>query len=232
MIGLTFDLQSNPATFEGSWQRALLSDGIIWGCGLSNTADSITLAKGQLILAGRRIGFTAPATVDLVGITSNFVRLYAKIDLSQTADPDTFEQGSFEYDFAATADGFAALTTEDVNDTGDVYEKEIAVYSITTGSVDALIRGIALAATIGGMISVVLDKDDWSAGEQTVAVAGVTADSKLVIGIDSATADATARAAAQESLIYATAQGDGTVTFTHDGPEPTVDIAMNVLVMG
>ncbi len=80
-------------------------------------------------------------------------------------------------------------------------------------------------------VNVTLTTAGWSSGQQTVSVSGVTAASKIVVGIAGAASSA-ARAAARSAYIYATAQGAGTVTFTCDGTAPTANIQMVILIVG
>lgn len=80
-------------------------------------------------------------------------------------------------------------------------------------------------------VDVTLRSAGWSSGQQTVSASGVTATSKIVVGI-AGSASSAARAAARSAYIYAITQGAGTVTFTCDGTAPTADILISILIVG
>lgn len=83
---------------------------------------------------------------------------------------------------------------------------------------------IATKQNILTSTTVTLPSASWSGNAQTVGVAGVTANN--IVWVSPAPASFTAYA---DSLVRATAQGAGTLTFTCDGT-PSVDITVNVVI--
>lgn len=139
---ITFDERYQKALVYGSFNQSVLSDGILNGCAISNTTSSMTVGAGSIVIGGRLIYFSAAETTNIVSPTGNYVRFYFKIDLTQTPSSTASNQGTIEYDYSATLGGFAALTQEDINEDGNTYECEIAVYSLSGGNINALTRNI------------------------------------------------------------------------------------------
>lgn len=78
-------------------------------------------------------------------------------------------------------------------------------------------------------VTCTLSVSGWKSGTQTVKVSGVTSSSNGVATI-SQSATTTQLAAAKEAGIRATAQGNGTVTFSAD-KTPSVDIPVQILIV-
>ena len=74
----------------------------------------------------------------------------------------------------------------------------------------------------------------WGAEDvsQTVAVIGVTASNNIVVSLsENSTADEVSASA--EAMVRATAQGDGTVTFTClSGTAPAIPLTVSVVILG
>jgi hypothetical protein len=73
--------------------------------------------------------------------------------------------------------------------------------------------------------SVTLSASAWSNKTQTVSVPGVTADNTVLV-----TPAPNSYVAYGEAVVYCSAQGSGTLTFTCD-EVPTADLTVNVLIM-
>lgn len=70
-----------------------------------------------------------------------------------------------------------------------------------------------------------LNASGWSGKQQTVSVPGVTADNTVLV-----TPAPGSYVAYGEAVVYCSAQGSGTLTFTCD-EVPTVNLTVNVLIM-
>ena len=70
----------------------------------------------------------------------------------------------------------------------------------------------------------------WSAGQQTVAIEGMTADTDGVVGISQLISDAELEAVKSAEL-YVCGQGDGTLTIAAFGDVPTCDIPIVVILL-
>lgn len=139
--GVTFDNQQVTASDHGTlFKEVFKSDGILTGCTITKSGSSLRIAAGYLVIAGRLIQNTAQASLT-VSASGNYVRILATIDTSQTATTSAFNQVSFSLDYAATLDGFASLTQNDINaGSGNIYQAALVVYTLsgsTPGSVAA-----------------------------------------------------------------------------------------------
>ena len=83
-------------------------------------------------------------------------------------------------------------------------------------------------ANFPAAITATLTVVEWADNSQTVAVAGVTADSNILVSPPSTSTEFLAYGAAQ---IRAISQGAGTVTFTCT-TTPTTELIANILILG
>ena len=78
----------------------------------------------------------------------------------------------------------------------------------------------------GTTITVTLASANWSSKEITVSATGVTASNTVIVSPSPANINDYAT-----NSVYCSAQGSGTLTFSCN-TEPSVDIDVNVLIMG
>ncbi len=144
---ITFDEQLVKSKNDGGLYGAVFTgDGILWGCGITATADSVTFASGEMILGGRVVAVDGSTTVEITNpIQDGYARIKARIDLSKPAAQTGTEQFETVVEFSTTA-LFPELAQEAVNDTGKVYEQELAVVKIEAGNVTGVTRRIGQAA--------------------------------------------------------------------------------------
>ena len=137
--GLIFDQRNNDSK---NWRRILLGilgDGIIRDCDITFTANSITVGDGQFILLGGVIANDGAETISVTPtLTDGYMRLKCRIDLTKEAQETGPGPVECRTDFSTTTT-FPALTQEDINGTGSIYEGEIAVLQIVSGNITALI---------------------------------------------------------------------------------------------
>lgn len=79
-------------------------------------------------------------------------------------------------------------------------------------------------------VSATLLASAWNAGQQTVAIEGMTADTDGVVGISQLISDAELEAVKSAEL-YVCGQGDGTLTIAAFGDVPTCDIPIVVILL-
>ena len=144
--GLILDRREN---FAKDWRNILveiLNDGILNNsCKVTFTSNSITVGDGYFILKGTVINNKGAETIPVTPtLTNGYVRLKCRIDLTKEASETGPGQVSWETEFSATTT-FPALTQEDINGTGSVYEGEIAVLQIVNGNITALTRSMGPA---------------------------------------------------------------------------------------
>lgn len=138
--GLIFNQRNNDSK---NWRRilhAILGDGIIRGCDITFTANSITIGDGQFILSGGVIANDGAETIFVTPtLTDGYVRLKCRIDLTQKAQETGPGPVEWLTEFSATTT-FPALTQEDINGTGSIYEGEVAVLQIVSGNITDVTR--------------------------------------------------------------------------------------------
>lgn len=129
--GVNFDNQLVTAKQHGALFRCAFGDGILSGMSINVSGQSITIGAGYCVVAGREIQLTATETVGLTA-TSGYARVLMQIDLSQTASETAFAQASLVLQTATAQDGFSALTQEDINGSGSIYQ--IVLCTVQAGS--------------------------------------------------------------------------------------------------
>lgn len=149
IYGVTYSNQRVSAADHAKLFRMVIGDGVMNGCGCSYRYDKFTISAGQFIACGRLTGIEGSEVIDITG-NSGYARIRGIIDMDQVAEIDSFGQFYWRVDYASSADGFAALTQEDVNASGKIYEIEWAVVSLGEGGITGVIRSIANAEGGGG----------------------------------------------------------------------------------
>ena len=137
---LIFDNRNNDSQ---NWRRIfqnLYGDGILRGCEIVFTSNSVTVADGLLMIAGGAIDVNGNTTISVSPtITTGYVQLKIQIDLSNGSEASGAGPVSLITEFSATPT-FLPLTQEDINGAGEVYEQEIAVFQISGGNVTSIVR--------------------------------------------------------------------------------------------
>lgn len=140
--GLTFPNQNVSSLDDGGLYHGFLGDGIIEGCDVAYTNDSITIQAGWLLVCGRHIQVDGATTINFNNIpTSGYGRIILQIDTSQASTVEEFAQLSIEIDYSNSLDGFSDLVRENINiGSGTIYQFEIAIVQISGGNISSLIR--------------------------------------------------------------------------------------------
>ena len=146
--GVTFPNQKVTPANDAVIRRAIFDDGILTGCDLSYSGSTLTMTAGQLMICGRQIIHPSSQNWAVTEATSGYARLVLTIDVTRTSTKDTFDQVVDEIQYATDANGFADLTTADINATGTRYQVAVCVVSLGPGG----FTGIAskLDVTEGG----------------------------------------------------------------------------------
>lgn len=107
-------------------------NGITKGCEIINTADSITIQNGFFVTYGRLSGIIGQELIEVDATVSGelFARLVYEVDLNQANTTTEFNQGSFKVLTSPSA--YPALTQEDLDDGGMIYQLLFAEFKITT----------------------------------------------------------------------------------------------------
>lgn len=152
--GAFFSGRPLPAKPLGAFARAAVPDGVLSGCELSHTGFTLTVAAGVLIACGRVFTLPEAKQIVLSDATSGYARVIVQIDLTGTSTTTEFDQVSFVTQYAASADGFAALTQDDINIAGTVYQMELCVATLSAGGIDSVTGSVRTALAEAGRMPV------------------------------------------------------------------------------
>ena len=215
--GVTFPYQKVAPANDAVIRRAIFDDGILTGCDLSYSGSTLTMTAGQLMICGRQIIHPSSQNWAVTGATSGYARLVLTIDVTRTSTKDTFDQVVDEIQYATDANGFADLTTADINATGTRYQVAVCVVSLGPGG----ITGIAskLDMTEGG---------GAGGNLKVIALAGVAVTVTKGSKVKQKVADA-----AGVAMFTGLETGTWTVTLPADVSPPTrtVDIDVDYVVV-
>lgn len=130
--GITFDNQSATAKNDGGLFK------VVGDCFLTDTfvidpsSNNITLKQGYILAGGRNIFNDANLVVPVnPSLATGFGRLVLKIDLTQTATEETFNQISYFTESASSVNSFRTLVKEDINNDGLIYEVALCYYTLS-----------------------------------------------------------------------------------------------------
>lgn len=122
--GITFSEQLTTSADFAHFQNTFLnrSSGVTKGCGISHADGSVYVQKGYFVIAGRFVRVVGVETIPTPDVLSG--QLYCKVafevDLTKANTPEAFEQGYFRV--LSSADGYPALTQEDLDADGTLYQ--------------------------------------------------------------------------------------------------------------
>lgn len=224
LSGVTFANQAVSPSDDGSTYAALVADGITTGCTITAVGSTLHLAAGKLIACGRVIRVPNALDIAVTGITSGYARLVLTINLANSATASVFEQAYLDVETASSINGFSALTRQDINGSGTVYQMVLCLCQITSSAISEIISTCGPAHAIAKGVSVPLPANGWSSETQTVAVPGVTSATNIVVSPAPSSRDNYLA-----SDIYMSAQGEGTVTFSC-ASAPSSDVTVNLLL--
>ena len=128
--GVTFSGQNVTPKNDGGLYGCHFSDGVLWGCLETVSGDALVLQSGEFMCGGRYVQVDGATNVDLSGrtIQTGYIQVIFNIDLTQP-------QGSQWYttyvESASTT--FPALTKEDINASGELYQMQLAVIQVSGG---------------------------------------------------------------------------------------------------
>lgn len=132
--GHTFNLQT--FTSEGwaaLWDNFLNgASGILKGCSLSNTNNSITIAEGYFIVKGRLLQIISNETISNIS-TNGYYSLVCEIDLSKTNTENVLNQAEIKTIYSSSA--YPTLTQQDITGSGTVYQYEFARFKVESGTI-------------------------------------------------------------------------------------------------
>lgn len=198
--GGTFSYQKVTPSEDAAVRRAVLDDGILYGCELRYSGSTLTMGAGLLFLCGRVVRHPKEQHWPVVDAASGYARLILSVDLSRTATADVFDQVVDSIEFANTLDGFTPLTQEEINAGGILYQAAVCVVSLgaagITGIVEALdvldgkpkMLGITSLEQLDGLLESGTHRLNIQTGDATVGGVNFSRATVAVDGYDASTA--------------------------------------------
>lgn len=114
------------------------NNGIVKGCGLSNTATTITIKDGFFCIKGRFLQEEGGSTFEIEPTTQNdiYCRIICEIDLSQ--ENTTAELKQAQYKILESTREYPVLRQEDIVEQPDnsIYQFEFAQFKITENGIE------------------------------------------------------------------------------------------------
>ena len=129
--GITFAGQNVTPKNDGGLYQAHCGDGILWGCSMAVSSDDLVVQSGEFIMCGRVVQVDGATSVSMTGhgLTTGYIRVIMNADMSQPEGSQWYAT----YDTSASLSGFGALTTDDINDTGTLYQIALAIVDVSGG---------------------------------------------------------------------------------------------------
>lgn len=174
LTGITFANQKITPSDDGRLYGAMLSDGILTGCGITFAAATLSIAAGSLLIGTRELR-TSGETLSVTGATSGYARIIIDIDLTRAATKTSFEQAQFQIQYAASLDAFAALEQQDINTAGTHYQAAFCVLSLGTAGITGVVSSLA-SARVGtkNLVEGSVTREKMAADVLGIASAGLT----------------------------------------------------------
>ena len=167
--GVTFPAQSLTPSEWGYLFEKLLPDGVVKGCTVTSSGTNLYIAKGALVVKGRLIDIPSTLTEATSPTYANgFGRAKIVIDTTQTSTSSTNHQTKLVVEYSSTRT-FPALTQQDINGTGTIYEAELAILDYSNGSiasVDQKLVSSDIAGTLVNLTNAVASLTSALAGKQ------------------------------------------------------------------
>lgn len=112
------------------------NNGVVKGCGLSNTTTSITIEDGFFCIKGRFLQEEGGSTFEIEPTTQNdiYCRIICEIDLSQ--ENTTAELKQAQYKILESTREYPTLQQEDITIEGSIYQFEFAQFKITENGIE------------------------------------------------------------------------------------------------
>lgn len=135
--GITFAGQNVTPKNDGGLYQAHCGDGILWGCSMALSGDDLVIQSGEFIACGRVCQVDGATNVDLSTrtLTNGYIQVVMDFD---TSKPEG-EQWNIHLPLIESATTtFPALTKDDINDTGTLYQLELAIVQISGGNLTSI----------------------------------------------------------------------------------------------
>ena len=145
--GITFAGQNVTPKNDGGLYQAHYGDGILWGCSMSLSGDDLVIQSGEFIAGGRVCQVDGATNFDLSTrtLTNGYIQVVLDFDMSK---PEGMQWNPHTPLSESATTTFPALTQDDINDTGTLYQVELAVVQISGGNLTSVYSTMQTSSVI------------------------------------------------------------------------------------
>lgn len=108
------------------------NNGIVKGCTLSNTTNSVTILAGYFVVEGRFLQIIDNETINNI-TNDGYYSLICEIDLEQTNTTTKLNQANIK--IITNASDYPVVIQENLNDNGSIYQYEFARFRVVSGTI-------------------------------------------------------------------------------------------------
>lgn len=168
--GITFAGQNVTPKNDGGLYNAHYGDGILWGCSMNISGDDLVIQSGEFIAGGRVCQVDGATNVDLSTrtLTNGYIQVVMDFDISK---PEGSQWNIHLPLIESATTTFPALTKDDINDTGTLYQLELAVVQISGGNLTSITSSLDPSKLVSdgilefyknGVLVAKIDQVNWS----------------------------------------------------------------------
>ena len=145
--GITFAGQNVTPKNDGALYGAHYGDGILDGCTMTLSGDDLVIASGHFIAGGRVCQVDGATSVDLSGrtLTNGYIQVVMDYD---TSKPEGQQWNIHQPLTESATTTFPDLTKDDINETGTLYQLQLAVVQISGGNLTSITSSLGTSGVI------------------------------------------------------------------------------------
>lgn len=142
--GITFSGQNVTPKNDGGLYNAHYGDGILWGCEMSIMGDDLVIQSGEFIACGRVCQVDGSTNVDLSlrTLTNGYIQVVMDFDISK---PEGNQWNIHTPLIESATTTFPALTKDNINGTGTLYQIALAVVQISGGNLTSIVSSMYMS---------------------------------------------------------------------------------------
>lgn len=147
--GITFAGQNVSPKNDGGLYASHFGDGILWGCGMTLSGDDLVIQSGEFIACGRVCQVDGATNVDLStrSLANGYIQVVMDFDVSQ---PEGNQWNIHLPLIESATTTFPALTKDDINDTGTLYQVQLAIVQIGGGNLTSIYSSMGGSGLVNG----------------------------------------------------------------------------------
>lgn len=157
--GITFDNQLVSARNDGALYSGILEDGIINGCVLNFTGNTLTIGAGYVIIAGRLLRLASSETVTTQA-SGAVARVTFELDMNREATEESFTQARIFVQYAANVSQLPDLVQDDINGSGTIYQMELCILELNQGNIESILSQETAKSVVGATAAEALERAD------------------------------------------------------------------------